>query len=72
MTTLWVEYNGDERGWCIWTNKTRLVGGFRTKVEAVKGAQIIGRVMKCELFIRNKDGRVSDRRSYGNDPKGRG
>ncbi len=42
------------------------------KIDAVDGAVKIGRVVKAELYIHGKNGRIQDRRSYGNDPRGNG
>lgn len=76
MNRLWVTYDGDEKEWYVrYQGHSHLMTELcsrPTKIKAVKAAQTIGRVMEVELFIRAKDGRITDRRSYGNDPKGRG
>jgi len=41
---------------------------FETKDSAVCYAREISRDRKTELYIHNKDGRISDRRSYGQNP----
>lgn len=39
-----------------------------TKEEAVKHARDIAKNMKKELVIHNRNGQISDKDSYGNDP----
>lgn len=41
---------------------------FRTQSEAIEAARKIAKNQKAELYIHRKDGRIRDRRSYGNDP----
>lgn len=41
---------------------------FPTKQEAVKWARNHSRREHNELFIHNKDGKISNRNSHGNDP----
>ncbi len=41
---------------------------FRTKDAAVAYGRKVGKSERLELYIHNADGRISDRRSYGNDP----
>ena len=40
----------------------------QTKEEAVKRARQIAKNQKTELVIHNKDGKIRDKDSYGNDP----
>ena len=40
----------------------------KTKKEAVKRARQIAKNKKSELVIHNRDGKISDKDSYGNDP----
>ncbi len=40
----------------------------KTKKEAVDRARQIAKNKKSELVIHNKDGKISDKDSYGNDP----
>ncbi len=41
---------------------------FGSKAEAVDYGRRIGKNERLELYIHNMDGRIADRRSYGNDP----
>ncbi|SEE06734.1 DUF2188 domain-containing protein [Prevotella sp. lc2012] len=41
---------------------------FETKKEAIGYGCRLGKNERLELYIHNKDGRISDRRSYGKDP----
>ena len=47
------------------SRKTKIT---ETKNEAVNRARQIDKNKKSELVIHNKDGRISDKDSYGNDP----
>ena len=47
------------------SRKTKITS---TKDEAVTRAREIAKNMKTELVIHNKDGKISDKDSYGNDP----
>lgn len=39
-----------------------------TKAEATKAGRTVAKNDKVELVIHNKDGKISDKDSYGNDP----
>jgi len=39
-----------------------------TKAEAMEKAKAIAKNQKSELIIHTKDGRISDKNSFGNDP----
>ena len=39
-----------------------------TKKDAVNRARVISRNQRTELFIHNRDGRISRKDSHGNDP----
>ena len=41
---------------------------FDTKAAAVAYGRRVGRNERLELYIHNMDGRIANRRSYGNDP----
>lgn len=49
-----------------------IVAAYPFKFLAVRDAVGRGRALKAELFIHDREGKIQDRRSYGNDPKGRG
>lgn len=52
--------------------KNKTLVECETKADALKEAMKIAKKLHAELVIHNKDGKISDRRSYGNDPKGNG
>ncbi len=56
-------------GWAVRGEKNSLRTKItRTKSEAVELARKIAKNKKSELVIHNKDGKISDKDSYGNDP----
>lgn len=62
-------YEGDQ-----WKNKRegndRAFGaGYRTKEDAVAAGREAARAGKVEHIIRNQDGVISEKNSYGNDPR---
>lgn len=44
-------------------------GSYSTKAEAVDAGRELARDRQVEHIIRNEDGRISERNSYGNDPR---
>ena len=58
-------------GWNIKSSgATRSSGHFDRKTDAVKRAREISRNKKSELVIHNKDGKIAQKDSHGNDPRG--
>ena len=62
-------YEGDQ-----WKNKRegtdRAFGaGYSTKEDAVAAGRDAARADKVEHIIRNQDGVISEKNSYGNDPR---
>ncbi len=58
-----------KKGWAIrGEGNSRRTKNTETKIEAIVKARKIARDKKSELIIHNKDGRISERNSYGNDP----
>ena len=56
-------------GWDIEKAHARRISAHEeTKSEAIERAREICKKEKAELFIHNKDGQISQRNSYGNDP----
>ncbi len=49
-------------------NNSRRTKITKSKSEAVEHARKIAKNKKSELVIHNKDGKISDKDSYGNDP----
>ena len=57
-------------GWNIKSSgATRSSGHFAKKADAVKRAREISRNKKSELVIHNKDGKIAQKDSHGNDPR---
>lgn len=56
--------------WEVWIEED-LFGTFGTKFLAKFEARIIARKERKELVIKNKDGRIGERASYGHDRKDR-
>ncbi len=48
---------------------TRASHTYSTQDEAVNAARKIAKNQNTELYIHGEDGRIRDRRSYGNDPR---
>jgi len=46
----------------------RASGTFDTQNEAINAATRIAKNQRTELYVHGQDGRIRDRRSYGNDP----
>jgi len=57
-------------GWDIKQSRAkRSSGHFRTKSEAVSRAREISRNQRAELVIHNKDGKIAQKDSHGQDPR---
>lgn len=56
-----------------WHNRIEggdVVGGsFATKADAVTAGRDLARDRQVELIIRNENGQIAERNSYGNDPR---
>ena len=56
-----------------WTNEregdARGLGSYPTKAEAQAAGRALARQEQTEHIIHTKDGRISARNSYGNDPR---
>ncbi|WP_336644615.1 DUF2188 domain-containing protein [Microbacterium sp. USHLN186] len=57
----------------IWRNKiegrSTIEGSYDTKSEAVAAGRELARSLKAEHIIRNENGQIAERNSYGNDPR---
>ena len=47
---------------------SKVTGTYTTQKEAIRAAEKVAKNQKTELYIHREDGRIRDRRSYGNDP----
>ncbi|WP_199199042.1 DUF2188 domain-containing protein [Amycolatopsis sp. CA-128772] len=56
-----------------WHNKvegtTDVLGSHNDKTAAVQQGRELAKERKVEHFIRNMDGKIGERNSYGNDPR---
>ncbi|MEU3627864.1 hypothetical protein BS329_40200 [Amycolatopsis coloradensis] len=56
-----------------WKNKvegsTRAASTHHTKIEAVETGREMARERKVEHIIKNKDGQIGQRNTYGHDPR---
>ena len=67
-----VAYDRGRRRWVV-----RPFGGdgvftfanFRRKTDAVMCGNALGRVLKCEVYTRRKDGTLGERNTYRHDPE---
>jgi hypothetical protein len=50
-------------------NSAPEAGTFDTKEAAVKAGRELARERKVEHFIRNLDGKIGERNTYGHDPR---
>lgn len=50
-------------------DNSRASGIFNTKAEAIERAREIAKKQELELTIQNKNGRIHEKDSYGNDPR---
>lgn len=56
-------------GWAVKKGgATRATKVFDTQREAIKHGQEIAKSQKAEFYVHREDGRIRDKRSYGNDP----
>lgn len=56
-------------GWAVKRGgSARIISRHRTKQDAVDNARKLSRRQGAELRIHNKDGKISDSDSHGNDP----
>jgi hypothetical protein len=56
-------------GWSVKKGgSTKATKIFENKSEAVGFAKTIAKNNEAELYIHKKDGQISEKRSYGNDP----
>lgn len=62
-------YNSDRKMWETKAEKTeKPIKSAHTKEQAVKNSVKVAKEKKVEHVIHNKDGKISDKDSYGKDP----
>ena len=59
-----------EDKWWVKLEKESANDCFNTKAEAFDFGRELAMKEKSELIIHNKDGKISEKNSYGNDPRG--
>ncbi len=59
-------------GWGVREEGHDRVIEFKTQKEAIEKARERAMKEKSELIIHGKDGKIRQKNSYGNDPRGRG
>ena len=76
-TDLEVAWDKARKAWVLrhWAG-SKVFAVYPTKTRAVDIAAALGPIIAehwnngaCELYIRTKDGRIQDRRTYGHDPE---
>lgn len=56
-------------GWAVKKGgATRATKVFNTQKEAIKHGREIAKSQKAEFYVHGEDGRILDKKSYGNDP----
>ncbi len=56
-------------GWAVKAaGSTRATKVFDTQRDAINAARRIAQNQQAELIVHGRDGRIRDKRSYGNDP----
>jgi Uncharacterized protein conserved in bacteria (DUF2188) len=64
-----VVYYQPDKGWRVEvTGNKRASGRHATKTPAVEQGRKLAQRNKSELVVHRQDGKIGDRRSYGNDP----
>lgn len=64
-----ITYDKDATQWKVIAEKAlKSSFTFDTKEEAIKKGKELCKKEKSELYIHNKDGKISNSNSYGNDP----
>lgn len=59
-----------EEGWAVKREGGEKASSVHpTKAQATEAGRKTAKAEKVELVIHNKDGKISDKDSYGNDPK---
>lgn len=51
------------------TGDAGVKGSYPTKAEAVEAGRDLARSLEVEHIIKNENGRIAERNSYGNDPR---
>lgn len=58
-----------DQGWSLVRDGAqRRTGIYKTKKEAIDHGRVVSRNQKTELVIHNRNGRIAQKDSHGNDP----
>jgi hypothetical protein len=64
---------GPNTGWeLVRQGDTRPMSTYRTQQEAARVGRRTAKREQSEFVLKGRNGRIRDRSSYGNDPRGRG
>lgn len=65
-----VVHHKDGNNWQVKYEKEKTpLGMFATKEEAIQNGREVAMQQKSELLIHRMDGEITDKRSYGHDPR---
>ena len=57
--------------WYTYIGGTRSDAGHKVKKDAIAAGRVVAKKYKAEHIIKNKDGKIAFRNSYGNDSRRR-
>ena len=66
-----VKWSKEDAVWHVHFEEQFAIEWYSTKVAAVKEGRRYAKRFKRELVVKNKNGRIGYRNSYGNDPRSR-
>jgi hypothetical protein len=64
-----VVHRPDQRKWAVEVEGGRARSTHATKAEAERAGREVARKNKSELLIHRRDGKISERNTYGHDPR---
>lgn len=69
MKTVETRWNKKDGFWSVYLGRRRLAREILVKTSAVAYGRTMARKFKAEHLVKNKDGKIAFRNSYGNDPR---
>lgn len=68
-----VTYDADKKVWNVkLAGEEKPVNTFPTQEEAFEHGREVAKKEQSELLVHGKDGKIREKNSYGNDPRGNG
>ena len=64
-----VTHRKDQAKWVVEVEGGRAQSSHRTKAEAERAARVVAKRNKSELLVHRRDGRITERSTYGRDPR---